>query len=196
MSQPRHREQHLEPLPTALLRKPLDYILADHLRQRVLCVLCERIAERRDAAAEAGTGNTADIVREVLDFIEHDMVVHVIDEEQDLFPLIRRRAKPDDDIEEALGQLSGEHADDGELGARIAAGLKALRDGDTKRPPAELAADLRAFAASQRQHLALENATVMPLARVRLTARDLEELAARMAARRGILFDETGKTGN
>lgn len=181
MTGPDHRKQHLEPLPRELLHKPLDYILADHLRQRVLCVLCEQLADAKhfDAA----------IAQELVDYLKTDMVVHVIDEEQDLFPLIRRRAQDGDDIEEALGQLSGEHAFEEQLAQAITSGLEAALGNVDAGLNDDLRQHLRDFAHNERQHLALENATVMPLAKVRLTERDLQDLAARMAARRGILFD-------
>ncbi len=181
MTATRQSEQHLEPLPRELLRKPLDYILADHLRQRVLCVLCERLADADEV--------NVDLAGEVLEYLKTDMVVHVIDEEQDLFPLIRRRAEPGDEIEVALGQLSGEHADDEQLASLIMNGLEHSLAAPG-RPLADDVKDaLRSFARNQRHHLALENATVMPLAKIRLTERDLKDLSARMAARRGILFD-------
>ena len=43
-----------------------------------------------------------------------------------------------------------------------------------------------------RHHLTLENAIVLPLARIRLTADDLRNLAQRMSARRGIKLQEPG----
>ena len=180
------RRQHLEPLAQSLLRHPLDYILADHLRQRVLCVLCDSIAIDASLDVEA--------VSEVVDYLSNDMVVHVIDEEQDLFPLLRRRADPEDDIESVLGRLSGEHAHDETLAREIITGLRdALASpGDTL--SARLILSLKQFAHGQRQHLALENATVMPLAKVRLTGKDLKELSGRMAARRGVLLDELYKS--
>jgi hemerythrin-like domain-containing protein len=181
MTPSNHREQHLEPLPRELLRKPLDYILAEHLRQRVLCVLCEQVAEDEQF--------DADLVREIVGYLKSEMVVHVIDEEQDLFPLIRRRAQPDDDIEMVLGQLSGDHAAEERLASSIVEGLERAL-GETGRPiSGELRVALKRFAQTERQHLALENATVMPLAKLRLSERDLKDLAARMAARRGILFN-------
>ncbi len=176
-----NRQQHLEPLPRELLRRPLDYILADHLRQRVLCVLCEELADAGQPDRE--------VMREVRDYLERDMVVHVIDEEQDLFPLIRRRAEPGDDIEPALGKLSGEHAAGEDLAHTITSGLATAIERRPTRLGGTLCKALRTFAHNERHHLALENATVMPLARLRLTPRDLEDLAARMAARRGILID-------
>jgi len=175
-----YREQHLEPLPTELLRQPLEYILADHLRQRVLCVLCEQIADSEQI--------NVDLLKEVLAYLDLEMAVHVIDEEQDLFPLIRRRAEAGDDIEAALGQLSGEHADDEEMAADIKSGIHHALQAPDEPIDAGFKKALKAFAQSQRHHLALENATVMPLAKLRLTERDLTELSARMAARRGILF--------
>lgn len=176
-----YREQHLEPLPRELLRKPLDYIRADHLRQRVLCVLCEQLAD--DAHLRVA------VAEEVLAYLKTDMVVHVIDEEQDLFPLIRRRALDDDDIEEALGQLSGEHAAEEDLAELITKGLEEALSNPASGLSDDLRQNLKDFAHNERQHLTLENATVMPIAKLRLTERDLVDLAGRMAARRGILLD-------
>lgn len=180
MTDPRSRQQHIERLPRDLLRAPLDYLLADHLRQRVLCVLCEQIAD-------TPTVNT-EIAGEILAYITKDMVLHVIDEEEDFFPLLRRRAQPDDDIETVLGQLSGQHANDKALAEKIIPGLQEAI-GHPRQPIADdLAETLRRFARNERAHLALENATIMPLARLRLTRKDLTGLASRMAARRGILL--------
>ena len=178
MTAPTHCQRYFEPLPQELLSKPLDYILADHLRQRSLCLLCEQIAEADHFDAERA--------REAVNYIKSDMVMHVIDEEQDLFPLIRQRAETEDEIDLALGQLSTEHADDERLGTTIVEGLEQTLDEDATSLPEKLAAALRQFAHNQRRHLALENATIMPLAKLRLTERDLKGLAARMAARRGI----------
>lgn len=181
MSASNHREQHIEELPQQLLRKPLEYILADHLRQRVLCILCEQLAE--------ADGLDIRIAEEVVSYLKTDMVVHVIDEEQDLFPLIRRRAQEGDDIEDALGQLSGEHASEEDLAKSITDGLEDAIAQPDQALSEQLKQHLTDFAQNERRHLALENATVMPLAKVRLSDRDLGDLSARMAARRGILLD-------
>ncbi|MFN3467316.1 MAG: PCRF domain-containing protein, partial [Candidatus Brocadiales bacterium] len=39
------------------------------------------------------------------------------------------------------------------------------------------------------QHLALENAVVLPIARLRLTAKDLQAMSRRLAARRGLVLE-------
>ena len=186
MMEAAYRRRHLEPLPQSMLQQPLEYILADHLRQRVLCALCDRIAAEASLDMEAAS--------EVVDYLTNEMAVHVIDEEQDLFPLLRRRADPEDDIETVWGQLSGEHAHDETLAREIVSGLRNALTSPGDVLPAKLIRTLRQFARGQRQHLALENATVMPLAKVRLSGKDLKALSGRMAARRGVLLDELSKS--
>lgn len=180
MTSPCYSKHHLEPLPRELLREPLDYILADHVRQRVLCVLCEQMAaaEYLDAA----------VAEDVVAYLKTDMIAHVIDEEEDLFPLIRRRAEEGDDIEDVLSRLSGEHATEQGLAQAIVQGLEsALAQSEVGLGDA-LRSELRQFAQNERHHLAIENATVMPLARIRLSDSDLRGLAARMAARRSVFL--------
>lgn len=180
MTAPAGQEGYLSALPRHLLASPLDFVLADHLRQRVMCSLLDRLAARHRFETE--------IAREVLAHIETDMAIHVIDEEQDLFPMLRRRALPEDQLEPVLGQLSTEHAEDGAHAGHIVAGLKAALADRHEALDDPLRAALARFAASQRRHLALENAVVMPLAKKRLTPVDLSALGGRMAARRGILL--------
>ena len=182
MTQSRGRAQFLEPLPGRLLSEPLDYILADHLRQRVLCHLCDRLADAETVDCR--------LAEEVASHIADDMAIHIRDEEEDLFPALRRRAKPDDDIDKVLGQLFGDHAEDETMARKIVAGLRrCIGKGGGKVPP-RLAKTLRNFARHQRRHLALENAVIIPLAKVRLSAKDLETLSGAMAARRGTSPEE------
>jgi iron-sulfur cluster repair protein YtfE (RIC family) len=173
---PGGRIQRLEPLPARLLATPLDFILADHHRHRVLCHLCEKLAETKGFDPVLGA--------EVADHIETDLMVHIVDEEQDLFPLLRQRAKPEDDIEPILAHLAGEHAEDEKRAGKIVSGLRRLIAKPDKPMSAALQKTIRDFAASERQHLALENAIVIPLAKVRLTAKDQADLAERMTTRR------------
>ncbi len=171
----------LDPLPPGLLRQPLDYLTADHHRHRVLCRLAEALA--------VTPGADPDLARRVGTFISRDMATHVIDEEQDLFPLLRRRATPDDAIDAVLGRLAAEHGSGSVLAARLG---RALDEAALTGRPTDRATrlDLTEFARSEREHLALENAVVMPLARLRLTTGDLRALSLRMAARRGLLIDD------
>lgn len=170
-----------------LLKRPLEFLLADHHRQRSLCHLLDGLA---DAAAPESTAMGI-----AIGYIELDLALHVIDEEEDLFPLLRRRARPEDGIGPVLGLLSREHVEDDRLAGIIVHGLTC---GRTAGPPdltSECRSALRAFARRQRRHLAVENAVVMPLAEMRLTRPDREGLARRMAARRGVVLGEEAGHG-
>lgn len=169
----------IEAVPLELLREPLVWFFAEHYRHRDVCkrllVLAETV--ENDAAA----------LEEIHVFLESDLPVHIIDEEDDLFPLLRRRCEADDQIEKVLGLLSGEHANDmhgaSEVKALVA---KALSENRGLASYAEAARIIPSFCHSQKRHIAVENAVVLPIARLRLTARDLRDLGRRLAARRGL----------
>lgn len=171
--------RRLEELPAELLLRPLDFLAADHSRQRMVCDMAEELAN--------GTTLDADLAAEILDYLKVRMAAHVLDEERDLFMLLRRRCLPDDEIDAILALLAGEHTADERQAKDIVTGLEGLIAGG-------VAADsdpglnqaLIDYARRQRRHLALENSIVLPMARVRLTARDLQGMAKRMAARRGV----------
>lgn len=170
--------------PVSQLLSPLEFIFADHFRQRVLCRVLDDIAD--------GDAHDKPLVAAALGFLKSEFAPHVIDEEEDLFPLLRRRAEPDDRIEEVLGDLSQEHAADKLDADRIMEGLeRAHQRGGEKLMSEEFRALLHRFAANERRHLIVENAIVMPLARARLTKDDLRTLGRRMAARRGLDYPET-----
>ncbi len=165
-----------------LLRTPLDFIHAEHLRHREVCRAAEDIATAKAFDSRMALA--------VADFLEDDMALHVIDEEEDLFPLLRRRAKPGDGAERIIGLLSGEHAADEVLSRTV---CKGLREALGQYAP-EIAEPLRnallTFADRERRHLTVENAIVLPLAARRLSKKDQLELARRMAARRGLSLPE------
>ena len=172
-------------MPAALLADPLDYIFADHFRQRVLCNLLEELAD----APSLDVGKAED----VLTYIRADMPVHIRDEEDDLFPLMRRRCAPEDEIDALLAKLGAEHAVDDRFARRIVDGLAILAaTGTPVRSMPDLRHRMLAFARSQRRHLMVENAILLPIARARLTRRDLADLARRMAARRGVKLTADG----
>jgi hemerythrin-like domain-containing protein len=166
-------------LPLGLLNDPIDWFLAEHQRHRQFCALMRR--------ASTATVFDEELVSWLLDFVVHELTQHVWDEEQDFFPLLRDRALPEDEVDEVLGRLATEHAKDlgharvvqqhleACLGQRLPLGRSAAR----RRA-------LQAFSAQQLRHLALENAVVLPLARLRLTAADLGVLSQKLAARRGL----------
>jgi hemerythrin-like domain-containing protein len=113
------------------------------------------------------------------------LALHMADEDEDFFPLLRRRAHPEDELEPILSRLSREHAD---LAAAAVAAVGALAEigvGAARR-----VGPVAAFVALKRRHAMFETAVILPLARVRLKPADRRALAARIAARRGLPIDE------
>lgn len=169
----------IERAPPALLKEPLEFLFAEHYRHRHMCKVLEYLAVA--PTFEAG------LIAGVDDFIRYDLALHVIDEEEDLFPLLRRRCSEDDDIEDVLGRLSADHALDQELAKTVRVLFaQAL---EKRVPPSSMAGGpqtLLQLARQEKSHMVLENAVVMPLARRRLTTDDLEALSLRLAARRGV----------
>jgi hemerythrin-like domain-containing protein len=116
--------------------------------------------------------------------MREDLGLHVADEERDLFPLLRRRAGPGDDIEFILALLASEHMRDHELSNAVVAALE-------RRERGTLRAAGPAFAETQRRHLAWENALIIPRARHILQPADLARLGRSFAKRRGLRMPGT-----
>ncbi|MEP0942750.1 MAG: hemerythrin domain-containing protein [Rhizobiaceae bacterium] len=170
------------PTPINLFANPVEYLVAVHYRLRALCQLLDEVAMAatfEEAALEV-----------IIWFLQTEMPPHILDEEEDLFPLLRRRAEPEDEIHTLLGQLSMEHTA-GELDAALIVVLleKLKSSSDNSEINEDTVQLLNRFAANERQHLIVENAIVLPLARVRLTDIDQQQLGQKMAARRGVVLD-------
>jgi hemerythrin-like domain-containing protein len=167
-----------EPIPPELFHEPLDYILADHVRQRAVCTLLRSFIARKRAGEEDA--------QLVLAYLTHDLELHHADEEIDLFPMLRRRALPEDELGKVLDRLADDHRKSEALIADIGRHLStpAVNGEIPLRAPAREA--LEAYAAAEHRHLAMENAVVMTIAGVRLHRSDLKALGRSMAARRGI----------
>lgn len=156
---------------------PIEFILAEHLNHRRMCRALEALADSTDFDAAP--------IAALVDFIRFDLTLHVIDEEEDFFPMLRKRCAPDDEINEVLDRLSSEHEQDKALSVRVRDVLNACLI--IRKPPHAIedgAEALRSFAQHEMQHLALENAVVVPLARRRFEPADLQELSMRLLARR------------
>lgn len=173
----------LERPPVDQLRSPLDYIFADHFRQRSLCRILAELAQQPQL--------DTDMAAAALGYMRTDFGLHVVDEEKDLFPLLRRRRQRQDRMNDILGSLSAEHVADAiDANGIIAALVAALAEEDPVPLDDAARALMATFAANERRHLTTENAIVLPLARARLTTGDLETLGRHMAARRGIDYPE------
>jgi hemerythrin-like domain-containing protein len=170
----------VEPIDPALIDEPIEFLFAEHYRQRALLNHLDWIA--REASGEA----CVKVVRMALDFLRHDLPNHVADEEEDLFPLLRSRCTPEDQVDAIFDVLAAEHAADETLVRTVIERLETIAASPNGLVDPALRVPIRAFVETQRRHLSWENALVLPLARRRLNSADLHKLSEGMARRRGI----------
>jgi iron-sulfur cluster repair protein YtfE (RIC family) len=177
-----HPFKAIEEMPRDLVHRPLEWFTAEHYRHRQFCALMHEMGASQEFDGHA--------LAAVLEFLRYELPQHLADEEEDLFPLLRKRALPEDDIDQVLNRLYGEHKGDRAHGYLLRTWLERCLEARTapgSDPAVALA--LHAFASRELHHLALENAVVLPLAQRRLTAKDLKALSRRLAARRGFAVE-------
>jgi hemerythrin-like domain-containing protein len=153
---------------------PLDFIAEDHMREREICALIDQLTEAHTPDDNARVS--------VLAFLAHILPQHLADEEIDLFPMMRARSEPEDEIEKVVEKLQADHRHSAIDTPKI---MSLLKDADHVHDADERQM-LAAYALRARHHLIFENAIVLPLARVRLTVSDLAEMKRNMLTRRGL----------
>lgn len=162
----------ISPIALDLIDAPLDFIFAEHYRQReaaaILCLIADGNLDRCG-------------VRQLIDFFERDFVTHIADEEIVLFPILAKRAQLDDRIDIVLAKLREEHKEDETTGDAIIKILQGLLAGRSLTN--EDKSIIRLFADHIRSHLALENCVLLPLARARLDAGDLDIISGLLRER-------------
>lgn len=170
------------PTSALLLRSPLDFITEDHLRLRAMCAEIDRMADAGVLGAED--------VRCLRDYLTHELPALLADEDDALLPFVMLRAEPEDDLPQLVDRLSSEHASIDVLAAKVLEDIEGPATGREASPA--LRSAMRRLAAVARRHLILENAVLLPLARVRLLEEDMIALRQCMLRRRGLerLFDD------
>jgi iron-sulfur cluster repair protein YtfE (RIC family) len=154
---------------------PIDCLRDFHHHQRECCTLMEALAKDQvpDRAAAL----------ELLDNHRLDLQLHYADEDDGLFPLLLRRAHPEDEIPSLLERLSADHRLAEQMFPIVLAALDRIVRSEPSTPE-----DREALATNPRllrSHMILENAVILPLAQKRLTSKDKIILLAGMRARRG-----------
>lgn len=167
----------LGPPPLALLREPLEFFLAEHLRQRCLCAALRRIAADRRADRS--------LMVAISDVLRIDLPLHHMDEEQDLFPALLRRGRPEDDLGAIIRELGEDHRRFQVVADMIASRLSVLAQDEAPGLDPIFCGTLKLYADEESRHLAIENAIVMVIARKRLKTEDLIHISRNMKARRG-----------
>jgi len=160
------------------LRDGIELIYRHHVRTREICDLLDRLASdlfHPDAVRDA---------TRIERFLTHDLRWHVADEEEDLFPLLQRRCPPEDAIDDIVAMLRREHRQPEKLVDRFVSDLGRLASAKPLNLPLEFIWKAMSFAEFERRHSAWEDATILRLARLRLSDDDRSWLAARIEARR------------
>lgn len=167
------------PAPSlALLDAPLDYFLAEHERHRNVCSALKRIAR-------AGTVDAAEAAA-LVRFLSDDLVRHHDDEDEIFFPVLRKRALPEDELAPVLERLEADHRHSYALVQEVLSFLEDAVDQGRNAVPDAVAAAILRYAAREYRHLAIENGVVMTIAEVRLTRSDLAAMSRLMKLHRGL----------
>ena len=163
-------------------QRPLDFLRSEHDRQ---LLIFNRMVEYADKMQLAPAIEDAEVL---LAFLTGDLRLHYEDEEDDLFPVLRRRCPPEDSAYAILAELDRQHSLDRFLAMHLVIDLKVIvrwRKGKGDEAT-RVFFDLHTFVKAQRRRLVWENEVVLPLAREWLSLEDLEQIGNSMAARRGI----------
>jgi len=160
--------------PNISIDNPLHIIEAEHARQLVLLTTLGKTIEADDTAEMTRLAST------LLDFFKHELAAHMELEEKALFPLLKEKCHPSDDLNMILGQLSYEHSLDRDLVEFLVADLEKIAHGHHSAIPSRFYINAQAFIETQRRHINWENQIVLPLARKRLNKDDLQQLKRQM----------------
>jgi len=156
---------------------PIGLLRACHEKMLTHCDLLAALANREDLDNEA-----RETARNLSRYFSQHAPLHHRDEEEDLFPRINRQTLR---IAELVHTLKKEHETLDTLWNNIAPELK-------KFPAAGFSEAFKQstmeFSTLCRQHIALENRELLPLASNSLSHQALTEIGESMAARRGVKF--------
>jgi len=153
--------------PEALLGGASGQTTLDHPLEHLMA--CHRRIEERLATLERAT----EALDKALHFLETTGATHTEDEEESLFPRLRRRLGQEDTA--FLAQLEMQHIRADALNV------------DIKRAAETLRARVGQFVALYREHIADEDSRLQTIAKDSLNEEDLASIATEMKQRRGNL---------
>lgn len=163
---------------TQLLVDPIGFLQIELYRQRVACNTLEALADA------TSNGDLRSDASRVLRYIVEDLPIHIADLEECLYPLLRQRSRPEDQLERLRRRYSGLRTHRGEPVAELLPILEDVSQGN--QPPPNLADLARVVVESWRSELEMEIDDILPLAEKRMTDADLMALGQAMALRHGI----------
>jgi hemerythrin-like domain-containing protein len=160
--------------------EPLEMLQACHGRIEERLSTLERLAEH--VAARGADAKAQSAVRDVLRYFDTAGALHHQDEDEDLFPLLRKLAAAQgrSEIAAAIDELEREHATMHGLWSALRKSLERVLLGEARLDVENVAR----FCWLYRRHMDRETAAVLPFARQALSAQQRASLGERMAARR------------
>lgn len=161
--------------------EPLEMLQACHGRIEERLGTLERLAEHVAAQGSDATAQSA--AKDVLRYFDTSGALHHQDEDEDLFPLLRKLAASQgrSEIAAAIDELEREHATMHGLWNALRKRLERVLLGEARLD----VEDVARFCWLYRRHMDRETAAVLPFAKQALSAQQRAALGERMAARRG-----------
>ncbi len=175
----------LDRIPDNLLREPLDFLFADHMRQRKMCNAIDAIHMTDEKFP------LPELEEPIFAYLSEDFPLHIADEECDLFPTLRTTPDRDHDLDDLIDALMRNHAIELAMASDVIVYLKRnLHSLDEADNVSQFPRLLFMFTDCLRRHLAIEDQMLLPLARKRLGISDLSRIGRAMAKRRNIIYPE------
>jgi len=161
--------------------EPLEFLRSCVYQQRETVKTLERLGRNEVHADE---------LISACEFLSVDWPLHLHDISDSLATLLRERCKPADNIKSVFAELEEAQSKVETISAKTTRGLLAqIERMPEKAPTKVLCRQASELITVLRWLSAIESGIILPLARVRLRADDLLELAQQMRARRGQLED-------
>ncbi|MBP7063678.1 hemerythrin domain-containing protein [Ferrovibrio sp.] len=143
----------------------LDRLVGHRLNLLAFCAILK-------AQPSAGPALTRALAPSFATFLKRDFLSLITEEEEGLLHHLERRLLLGDDLDDVIRQLSDEHRQDCQEARQLAAACLEFANG-IDADWSDLCDAMAHFAERQRRHLVWEDATILPVARERLTADDL-----------------------
>lgn len=149
----------------AAAASPFDTLAAWRLSLVALCGLLRALPNGSQALTKA-------VAPGIATYLSHDFPTLIAEEEEGILPRLRPRLLIGDNLDDIIAALSREHREDSQYAVELAGRCAAFACDKGDDWP-ELCTALAVFAERQRRHLAWEDATILPIARERLSNEDL-----------------------
>lgn len=162
--------------PRSLLDAPLEFIFAEHARHRNACAIMLRLCDEKVLDRS--------VIEMIRLYLMEDLPLHRIDEEENLFPALRRCARKEDDLEAILRDLCSRHRTSESAEKQILEAFAPTGLNGAIPLPTSLRTLIENYVRDEQRHIAIENGVVMAIAGIRLNANELRNMSEAMKARR------------